>query len=475
MALNLANLFTALGRCGRNAFLINGTQNNQGTPYSELAALSYINPTWIVQLTQGYDQAIRSSSGGMSPWIQAAQSILLNLVSAVNPNYGASLPAALSFLNSEMIAQGASVAQCTIGVPSVTPDPANVGIGSIFVTTTRGDGLSLQNTVAENTTLLITQDSYVGGATRGQEPWQWSGKPNLSSLNTGAGVGLWDWDWPQGSGASASGRSIAANAYNNVGGNFLTNGDMATWTGGPAVLSNWNLVTGTWGTDIRQSAVQFLSSPYSTEFLAGTGVLTALTQQFGSGSTVSGVTAGTPAALIPYRGYAINLWLKATGAITGGVLSISLVDSTGTVINDQSGVAQTQTLTLSTVTTSWKGYSFPLRLPVILPADGIIRLRIKITTALTGNSLFMDDVAFCVPVQAYPGGPNMAVFSSPANPFEGQPDPDGWTIGFTNNRAGATFGATWQTLINRLFQTPGLILPYSGPPGTILDTLITGA
>ena len=473
MALNLTNLFTALGRAGRNAYILNGAQVLQPVPFTELAGYAYVNPAWIAPLTQVYDQLIRQSTVGMGPWQQAAQQILMQMVAADNPQYGTSLNNALSYLISQMIAQGASVAQCTIGAPTVTPDAANVGIGSVFVTTTRGDGLSLQNTIAEATTLLITADSYIGGATRGREPWTWTGKQNISSLGTGTFVGSWDWDWPQGSGGSVSGNAISAAYYADTSANYLTNGDMLTWAGGTPALNNFNLVVGAWGTDIRQSAVTFLSSPYSAEFIAGTGALTELTQQFGSGSTTTGATAGTTAALTPYNGYAVNLWLKAAGVITGGVLSVSFVDSTGTVINDQAGSPQTVTIALTGHSTNWTGHPLALRLPVILPANGIIRLRIKMTTALTGANIFMDDVALCFPRNCYAGGPNLALFSNPASPFEGEPDPDGYTITFTNDRAGALYGATWQTLLNRLFQAPSFIAPYSGAP-TIADTLITG-
>lgn len=472
MALNLTNLFTALGRIGRNAYLIASGQQLQSVPFGELSGFSYIDPSWINQLTQGYDGAIRASSGGMSAWTQAAQQILMKMVAAENPAYGVSLPASLSFLLSEMVAQAATVKKCTIGVPTVVADAANVGSGSLFITTTRGDGLSLQNIMAEETVLLLTSDSYTGGATRGQEPWQWSGAPNVSSLTTGQGVSLWDWDWPQGSGFSASGRCIAANSYANVSGNYLTNGDFATWTGGTPALSYWNLLTGAWGTDAARDGTNQLGGTYCVKFLP-TATLTCLEQQFNS-TTVTGVGAGTPAALTPFNGYALNLWLKGSAALTG-ILTVAFVDSAGTTLNDQSGSPASATLNLNTVTTSYAGYNFALRLPVVLPADGIVRLRIKITTALSGGNLFMDEVAFCRPTNLYPGGANLAMFSNPAAPFEAIPDPDGFTITFSNDRAGASFGATWQTLLNRLYQAPGLIVPYTTGVPTILDSLITNA
>ena len=470
MALNLTNLFTALGRCGRNAYLINsGSQTLQAVPFNSLVGYAYLNPAWLTQLTMSYDAMIRQESVGMSIWQQTAGNILLGLVTAENPSYGGSLPAALSFLYNEMVAQAASVAECTIG-STVTADAANVGSGNLVVTTKRADGLILQNTVAETGTLLVTSDSYTGGATVGQEPWSWAGKRNVSSLNTGVGVGVFDWDYPQGSGSSVTGRCVAANAYANTAGNYLTNGDWATWTGSPAAASYWNLTVGTWGTSIAQEGTTKLGGSYAVVFNAG-ATLNALTQEFDSTDT-SGTTAGTPAALTAYRSYMLNFYLRASGVISAGVLTVELVDDTGTVISDQAGTANSGTVTLSTVASgAWSGHGFTFRLPVNTPST--VRLRIRISTALAGANLYLDDVSFCQPSNLYPGGPSIALFSRPDDPFVAAPNPDGYSIAWTNNRAGASYLATWNAFMSRCFQTPGLILPYSGAP-TIADSLIVG-
>jgi hypothetical protein len=468
VALNLTQVFTSLGRAGRNAYIVNGAQVLQPVPLNELVALAYVNPAWVTGLVASYDSNIRTETSSMGSWVNAAQIILQNLVTADNPTYGTSLPLALFYLNQQMQAQGASVQSCTV-TEATLADPANVGNGNLVVVLTRADGLLFQNVVAEPTTLAITADSYTGGATRGQEPWAFAGKPNVSSLNTGVRVGLWDWDWPQGSGVTTTGACVAANAYSQSNGNLLTNGDWLTWTGSPAAPNNWNLVVGTWGTSIQQESVNILGGTYSVRFNAG-ATLNELTQQFSS-STTTGASAGTGAAAPPYTTITANLWLKAAGVISGGVMTVKLVDGSGTTINDQAGTPNSTTIALTAHSTSWVAHEVTFRLPIILPSA--VRLDIKITTALAGANLYMDWVAAAVPTNLYPGGPNVTLYSNPAAPFEAAPDPDAYTLTFTNNRGGATYGATWQTLISRLFQTPGLILPYSGAP-TILDTLITG-
>lgn len=474
MALNLTNLFTALGRIGRNAYIIaSGAQDLQETPFDTLVGYAYINPAWVASLAQSYDAMIRSESGGMGVWSDAAATILQGLVSEENAVYGSSLGQSLAFLNNEMVAQNKTIAECTIG-SSVSAEAANVGSPAVFVILKRGDGIILQNTIAEEGNLLFTSDSYTGGATAGQEPWQYTGAPNVSSLGTGVAVGLWDWDWPQGSGVQASGVCIAGDDEANEAGNFLTNGDFESWTGAtPVVLDYWKLTVGTWGTSItRSGSTEGIDGGYCVEFVAG-AVNNTLTQQFDS-STSDGTdaTAGTVANPTAFASYAFNVWLKADGVISAGVMTVSLVDGSDVVIADQSGTNNSTDIALTAHDTDWVAHPIDFRLPVIVP--DVIRLKIAISTDLAGANLFMDWAAFCRPTNLYAGGPNVAVFSEPAVPIEAGPDPDGFQITFTNDRAGASFGATFQTLVNRLFQAADLILPYSGSPD-FADTLITNA
>lgn len=468
MPLNLTNVFTALGRVGHELYVINSAQDDQAEAFDDLVSLAYINPAWTAPLASSYDPGIRGETGVMSVWQQTAVTVLQNLVAAENPTYGVSLPMALFFLNQEMVTQGASVQSYTVGQVT-TPDALNVGSGNLVIVLTRSDGLLFQNVVAEQGTILITADSFTGGATAGLEPWQYIGQPDLSSLGTDTAVGQWDWDWPQGSGVTTSGQCVAANYYANATGNILTNGDWETWTAGSSAPPDyWNAVVGTFGSTMLRNSAQQLGGTYCIEFVAG-ATLNELTQTFGTGE-ISGTDAGTSADVVAFRTFVVNLWLKRAGVISGGVLTVSLVDDTDTVINDEAGTPNSGTVTLSTVTASYVAHAFTFRLPVQTPDT--VRLKIKITTALAGANLYMDWVAMAQPTNLYPGGANAVLFSNPADPFEAAPDPDGYTIVFSNNYGGSNYLASWQSLVLRLFGTPGLILPYSGSP-TIADTLIT--
>ncbi len=471
MALNLTNLFTALGRIGKELFLIDTAQAGLQAPFTSLTGYSYVNPAWLASLSASYDSASRQSSGTMAGWVTVAQNILQGFVLADNPGYGGTPEAALEYLREQFVTQSASVAECTVSA-TVTADPLNDGTPLVVCTTTRGDGVSLQNLVAESTTLIVTNDSYTGTATRGQEDWQWVGAPNISSRGTGVAVGLYDFDWPQGSGASISGNFVSAGQDATSGGNLLTNGDFESWTGSaPAVLDNWYLETGTWGTSIQRSgATDGIDGGYCVQFNTG-ATLNCLEQQFDSTTTSGAVaTAGTTAECPNYSTLVVALWTKAAGVISGGVLTVSLVDGSGTVIADQAGTNNSQTLALTGLSTSWTGRSFVFRTPVKLPST--VKLRVKVTTALAGAALLVDYAAAAVPAALYTGGASVVAFSNPADPVVAAPDPDAWTIAMANNRAGASYCATWQALIQRLFQSQTVILSYSGAP-TIADTLIT--
>lgn len=479
MSLNLTNLFTALGRVGRTRYLIASGQQPQSVPFGELAGFAYVKPAWVAPLAQTYDSGIRQQSASMAPWTQAARTILQQFVAADDPAYGVSLPAALSYLYQQFIAQSATVARCTVAVSSNTPDAANVGTGKVFVTLVRSDGVPLEHTIAETSTLIVTADSYTGNATAGQEPWTWSGAPNVSSLGTGVPVGLSDWDWPTGSGASVSGNCISAAQDANTGGNYLTNGDFEAWTNGTPGTNppdNWYMDSGSWGTNVVRGSTA-LDGSYSLQFKGGTGTC-GIRTQFNSTTVLSTTaTAGTNAALTALASppYAFNLWLRsAAGTVSAGVLTIDLVNSSGTVLTDYAGASQSQTIALTGLTTTWQAQNFAFRTPRNMPADGIVRLRIRVSTGITGDDVFVDSVTFCQTKNCYLGGPNLCVFSNPAAPFVAGPDPDAFTLVTANDRAGASFCATWQTEILRQFGTPTLLLPSTTSPPTLADTLITG-
>lgn len=463
MAIDFDTLFTQIGRVGRAHYVLAGGQAGLPAAFTSLFAEFDGQHDIIGSIESRQDSLIRQeSAAGLLAVLQpVAQQALLDAVKADQPSQARTVPLAIAELIRQMDANAKSVKACTIGL-TPTALSGNTGTGVLVTSTKRGDGLVQQNTIAETGRLSCVADSYTLSATAGQETFVFVGAdPDTARI--------WDYDWPLGSGAGTTiplaNPSFDANSSLNV----LTNSDFETWTTDTdPVPANWH--TGqTWGTELQQSGTGF-SSSYALQFNAATG--TAIYQQFNTtvsdGTSTTAGTSFNPAAL---NSLAVNLWArKGTGTITTGVLTVELVDGSGTVVNDEQGTANSFTIDLTALTTSYVAYNSVFRLPAVTPST--LRLRLRLSTALAGGTVLVDDVCMAPLVAAYPGGPGLRVFPG-VTPFK---IGDGWTIATTNNRGGASYGATFQTLFDRLFGmvAQNQLLPYDASP-THADTLITDA
>lgn len=387
---------------------------------------------------------------------QSAVQTLLSMVADDQPARATTLAAALTELIRQMNGSSDSVKACTVSA-SASALGTNKGNGAVLLATKRGDGLVQENIVAEVAPILCTADAQTGGATIGNESWQFAGQPDdgQTSLDT----------WPTGSGANASITGISA-FQNNAGGNLLTNSDFETWSGSPLALANWTLTVGTWGTDIVREGSTVYTQTYSAKIpgnAGGTGVLASMQQEFGNSGS------GTAGVLLPDRSYAVNFFAKFDVVPAAGVLTIELVDGSGTVIQDDQGNNNSTTFSCHSMATSWAACNTLFRLPRLLPAT--IRLRFRVSTAISsGSNLFVDDLALGFMTALYAGGPSIAIFSGSTQWVAG----DGFTIGTTNSRGGASYLSTFQAMFDKFFgmRALGLLLPSAGSP-TIADTLIT--
>lgn len=452
--IDFVSLFNRVGQQGNVGYTVAQQQALIPTILTELWEL-YENTDdldLIGSFTQSQAGIVSSMSGPGSQTSGLAQTTAQRMVATSVPSLsGSTAQVFLTELIRQMKADSKTVPACAITATG-TVLGTNVGNGVLVTTTKRGDGLVQENTVAESLRLQCANDSYTGGATQGQETFQVAGAPNTADT--------WDYNWPNGSGQITGFNAISASNYGNTNGNLLTNGDFATWSGSPASPSSWSLSGGTWGTDIAQDNTNPYAGTYAVKFLAGTGTTEILFQTFGTN------TSATPS---PLNSYIVNLFArKESGTITGGVLTIELTDGSGTVINDQQGVANSTTLTLSTLTTSYAPVSVAFRIPEVPPSSMLLRLRIS--TALTGANFLIDSVCFGKVTSAYPGGFGLCVFSG-STPFVKN---DGWDIATTNNYAGASYGGTFQTLFDRVFGMRGLnmLLP-SGATPTFPNSMIT--
>jgi hypothetical protein len=455
---NPNGLFPRMGKLGKLLYKVNGNQSDLATVFGEIAA-QYTTGLLDVagQLEISQTGLIRNQPGIVSAIQQSAVATIIGMVEADAPAAARSLSDALIEVRRQMLAGSVTVKACTVAA-AVAALGTPTGTGVIVASTKRGDGLVQENLFAEVGRIVCTADSYSGGQTAGREQFRYVGESSQSG-------GVFDYDWPAGSDAQTALTAVSADDFANTTGNLLSNGNFETWSSDATPTLNgqsW-ATTGTAGTDWKRDSGAFRGS-YALRLVAGTGILSSFAQTFHDTSD----NFGTGAALTPNTSYAVNLWMKQGGSVTGGVLTVELIDGSGTVINDQQGSANSFTKSLSGLTTSYAAVSGVFRVPAVPPAT--VKLRFRVSTALTGADVFIDD--FCVtPLTAvYTGGPGVAVFSG-ATPFV---TGDTWTLTQTNDRGGSTYSATFQALFDRFFsaRSLGLLLPSSGSP-SIADSLIS--
>ncbi len=450
-AIDFDELFNRIGRLGHVAYVLAGDQaaipavltdlfnNYEGTSDNDLVG-NYLaqQPNLPRSVT-----ALPGQIAGL------ASSTLVRMVKASVPSIG-TVPNALVELIRQMRAGSQTVKASAITLASSALS-TNVGSGTVVLSTKRGDGLVQENTVAEVLRLSCTVDSYTGGATAGRETFQLAGAAQTA--------GLWDYNYPTGSAGGQTTNVVSPTQDASASGNMLTNGDFEDWsTDVPPQLSNF-VMSGTWGTDMARSSTAYQGS-YSLQMKAGTTAN--IYQQFSS-------TTGTTTTPTPLYSYAVYFRIRAVaGTVSGGVLTVELVDGSGTVTNDQQGVANSYTITLNTTTTSWVASTGLFRIPNVPPTT--LRLRFRVSTALAGDDILVDSLCFSPLKAAYNGGFGFVLFGS-TTPYV---KADAYDITATNARGGQSYLATFQSLFDRLFGMRGLnlLLPTSGSPSQA-DSKIT--
>jgi hypothetical protein len=457
---NPAGLFNRLGKLGllvadintyQSTTLVNDVLGILNLFQGAAGNLSNAEPD-IVGSLPGTDQASNQTSiaGITQQLTNYAQAAVIRMVFRDNPQPDNSLATALKEVIRQMKAASATVKACTVtATVNAAPSVTNNGNGVCLISTKRGDGLQQENLFAETENIVCTADSQ-GGGSAGNESFTFRGQVAQSNPFLQ--------NWPLGSGAQATMQAINATA-NNSQGNLLVNSNFVTFTT-PNIPDNWLLALGTAGTDFKQGSLGFIGTS-SAQWVGGTGTNASITQTFA-------LAAGTAGKLSPDTQYAVNFWAKVDVVPAAGVLTVDLVDGNGVTILDDQGVANSFTVTCSTLTTSFAAKNGIFRLPKALPA--VMKVRLRLTTGLSGGSnLFVDTLGFGAMTPEYPGGPQLALFSGSANFLIN----DAFQIVTTNDRGGAANLKTFQTLADRFFNMKqlGLLLPSSGAP-SISDGLI---
>jgi hypothetical protein len=410
------------------------------------------NDMAMVDGLEGQLSNAQNAAGSIVSFVQSCANNTVNtMVYQDNPLLSNSdLSSSLTEVIRQMIANSQSVQVCTVG-STVTAGGSNLGDGQVVVSVKRADGLVQENAFAENITLRCIADSETNAALAGKEQFKVTGTVSYSPF---------DWRYVAGGSGGQTTVSAVPGSVDNSSGNLTTNGDFESFTSNTP--DNWSILVGSAGTTIKQSTAQHYTGLSSLNIVGNGSELTSVAQVFGD------ATNGTRGTLASETQYAVNLWVKVDSTPAAGVLEVSLVDGSNTIVNDQQGTANSFTKSLTTVSTTWVAVNGVFRTPYILPST--LKLRVRLSTAMTtGRNLYVDRVAMTRMTQVYTGGPSVAVFSGASNFFV----PDNFTAAITNNRGGASNGKTFQCLFNRFFNMSqlGLLLPSSNSP-TISDSLI---
>jgi hypothetical protein len=312
----------------------------------------------------------------------------------------------------QMIANGDYVNSCAVSA-TVTPNGSNIGTAVLASSVLGPQGVNWQHVIPETLFAKITNDSYNGSATPYSEPYTLNGNTPLGGNNpnnmlTWNSTSLYGATQDSGSGAQITGNIVDAAKYQGTGagGNILNNGDFLTFTSNTP--NQWTITVGAAGTQILAGGAGsgVIGGSSNSLSIAGDGsTLSSLQQQLGN-------AGGSSVALKPGTVYAGCVWLKKVSGATGN-MSISLVNGSGSVVDNINGTAQTpiSALDLSTLTTSYVAHTFFFQTPAVIPASGIF-LRMNLTTAINAShSINVSNLALCVAPQAYVGGPYVAIFS----------------------------------------------------------------
>ncbi|RJQ24618.1 hypothetical protein C4577_07565 [Candidatus Parcubacteria bacterium] len=462
------NLFNRLGKCGVpiSQMAINQAAQLQNLTNTTTGVVAQFDSESDIQAIVGqqYISQLNSDTIG-SLMSQVAVQTINRMVYRDNPQFALNL----SYTNTiicinevirQMKIEGATILQQTVSATPIVvsnPGPNFTGIGNgvIVTSVTRpGDGLILQNIFAENIQLVCSSDSYIGGATAGNETITITGTGN---------VGVFNFNWPQGSNASNTISAIDGDS-NNSSNNLLTNSGFTSFTGSNAnAPDKWTIVVGAAGTDIFKETTIVYGTGNALRILGDGSTLVQIKQQFDNSST------GTPGELDPLTQYSVCLFMRRDGVAGTGIMVVDLIDGGNNVINDAGGNPNSFTIDLADLNTVYQPFTGSFRTPLALPSQQWLRIRLT-TAYANGRSFYIDKIGFGEMTQLAVNEPFFSVHSGSINFTQG----DYGNVTASNSRgAGGTLN-TFQTLLNRLISevySNEFIFPYSPSP-SISDSLI---
>lgn len=395
-----------------------------------------------------------------------ARNVTIDMVNTDSPLGTKSISNAMSVLIAQMVGASESV---NASAPAAGAQTAATGVTSVgnpvIVSSVKGGRGNLAEYVLPETIKFVcTNDNVASSGVANSEPFSATGQASAPSTL--------DSTWPAGSGASTTLNVIDSTLSNQSTANLLQNSDYDTVTNAN-YADNWVWAVGTPGTDVTvQNSTTYTSTGYAAKITGDGSTLYTLRQTFNTTTSTGANAGGTPAVLAARTSYAVNVFYKLSADPAAGVLRLALVDGSGSVINDDSAVANSTTVSLPGVNdTNWHALSMVIRTPTNLPST--YKIELKITTALSNTViLYLDHMAMAAmkglyssSAPTYGGGPQFAIFSGSTKPLIG----DSWTVAITN-----TWGEI-QKGMQRIFDMNalGLQIPSDSAAGeTVADSVV---
>jgi len=438
MAISVSGMTNKIGKIGVILVSMDTYRNGLGTVFSDIR--SQFSGDYDLLDTHYANQVIGENLPRSTADYAAslAQATLIRIASNDQPSISMTLYQAMVNFIADMKAASQTVQSNTVSQTN-TVGGSNVGNGPLVTSIENSDGTNAELVYGETIRVKVTADSYSSTNNVNAETITISGQKGV--------VSMLDANWPSGSGATTA-LTVVDPSLAPAGGTaqYLTNGNMETYTT-PNIPDGWAIVTGTAGTTIVRSSTAFVGS-YSLGIVGDGSTNVSLTQTFG---------VGTPIVLTPLTTYAVSLWVRVAVVPASGVLTIDLINGSGSTVSDANSVANSFTKTISGLTANtWTNVTGVFRTPAAPTSNYALRLRAS-TPISSGTTLLIDWVGLTRMSQLYPGSPYFTVFAGSTPFFLG----DKWTSVVTNDRAGHM-----QTLFDRFFnmRSMGLQLPSSGSP-----------
>lgn len=383
---------------------------------------------------------------------QESQRVLINMANTDNPLVQQTLVSALALLVTQMTNAAQTVQSSTVAAGAATAVGTPHG-NPVWVTSAKdGNGLGLQYTIPETITLTCTVDSQSQATSLNTE--------TFSVTSPVAEQNFLAADWPLGSGLNSSLNLVDA-SKNNASNQVINNGDFETFSGSPLSPNNWTIAVGTAGVNVFQGSAgnSYTGSSSLQITLDAVPTQTELRQQFN-------LAGGTLYKLLPATQYALSVWTKVSAAPGAGSLILDLFNGTS-IVNDNQGVANSVTITLSGQTATYANTKAVFRTPNVLPATAYLRVRLSgAVGGDSGKNLFVDRLGFTPMTQftSTSGGIFLAGFSANTAAIK----TDAYSISVTNS------WGLLQRFFRKVWGSPVISnpIPNSGSP-TVADSLIS--